>query len=511
MPDWYRAMTLQERVASWASGGPQPAAGFDADLADYRWQRWLAQEPFGQDDYFGRRLALDGVTEEDFRYLLGEPASAIRSRFAEPPGWLVQLKEAFSAAKAESGRTVFAPPQQPAGQDMAGFLSLAEPLIRQGQEQLHREVLALSRQFSILPFEPEAVEAALLADLPERLLLTMVRTLVLELNVSRLQGQLPGDTPQERFQSFLARLGQRDITLAILQESPVLARQLVTGINRWVAFSQEFLLHLGQDWQAICKRFGPENDPGMLIETRAGAGDVHRGGRSVVVARFDSGLQLVYKPRSLAVDVHFQELLEWLNHRGEHQPFRTLKVLDQGSYGWVEFVPAQSCHSPEEVTHFYERQGGYLALLYALEATDFHSENLIALGEHPVLIDLESLLHPRAGPKQVGSLAAQKMAHSVLRVGLLPQLVWSNEVSEGVDLSGLGAAPGQLTPAAVPGWDGVGTDNMRFVRQRVEMPGARNRPQLNGAEVRTLDYAEAIKTGFRKVYQLLMASREELL
>ena len=37
---------------------------------------------------------------------------------------------------------------------------------------------------------------------------------------------------------------------------------------------------------------------------------------------------------------------------------------------------------------FYERQGGYLALLYMLQATDFHHENLIAAGEHPVLLDL---------------------------------------------------------------------------------------------------------------------------
>ncbi len=35
-----------------------------------------------------------------------------------------------------------------------------------------------------------------------------------------------------------------------------------------------------------------------------------------------------------------------------------------------------------------------LALFYALEATDFHHENLIAEGEHPVPIDLETLFQP---------------------------------------------------------------------------------------------------------------------
>ena len=46
---------------------------------------------------------------------------------------------------------------------------------------------------------------------------------------------------------------------------------------------------------------------------------------------------------------------------------------------------AQACTAPEEIQRFYERQGGYLALLYVLQATDFHFENLIAAGEHPVL------------------------------------------------------------------------------------------------------------------------------
>src|SRR5262249_33371171 len=221
----------------------------------------------------------------------------------------------------------------------------------------------------------------------------------------------------------------------------------------------EFLRRLCADWQAIRAALCPEENPGLLAHVEAGAGDKHRGGRSVLIARFSSGFRVVYKPKPLAAEVRFQELLTWLNERGEHPPFRTLRVLDGGAYGWVEFVPARGCTSPAEVRRFYQRQGGYLALLYALEATDFHHENLIAAGEHPVLIDLESLFHPRAGEtdaSQPGLPASRTMAHSVLRVGLLPQRLWASAESEGVDLSGLGAAAGQLTPRGVPSWEGVG-------------------------------------------------------
>lgn len=197
------------------------------------------------------------------------------------------------------------------------------------------------------------------------------RTLVLELHVARLQGLLEGETPEERFQSFSSRLRQRDVALSILQEYPVLARQLIISIDAWVDTSLELLHRLSRDWDTIRATFNSNGDPGMLTEVAGGIGDTHRGGRSVLIIGFASGVKVVYKPKPLAVDAHFQELLAWLNQRGGHPPFRTLQVIDRGDYGWVEFVPAQGCATREEVQRFYERQGGYLALLYALEATDF--------------------------------------------------------------------------------------------------------------------------------------------
>ena len=41
---------------------------------------------------------------------------------------------------------------------------------------------------------------------------------------------------------------------------------------------------------------------------------------------------------------------------------------------------------------FYIRFGEILALSYILNATDLHMENLIAYGEYPVIIDLETFI-----------------------------------------------------------------------------------------------------------------------
>jgi type 2 lantibiotic biosynthesis protein LanM len=509
--DWYHAITLSERINSLKSVDSQTFnLEINADIAQRRMQRWKSQLPFTADSNFAQRLTIDSITEEEFLYLLGEPIEAIQNRFLTSPDWLTEITQAF----AHSGYSSIPLPKELQREEVAAFLDAIAPLISQGLAQLHEGVQTLIQTHPNLPFDPSTVETLLFANLPGQLLRMVSRILVLEVNVARLQGVLLGDTAEERFQSFLQRIRQREVVISLLQEYPVLARQLVISINRWVKFSLEFLQHLCSDWFDICTTFSPDTNPGVLVKIEGGIGDTHRGGRAVQIAKFSSGFQIVYKPKSLAVDVHFQQLLEWLNQRGNHPPFHTLKIMNQGTYGWVEFVTAQSCTNPEELQSFYERQGGYLALLYAIEATDFHMENLIASGEHPFLVDLESLFHPQISDIEINKsyqLAFKIIGYSVLRVGLLPQRLWANNESEGIEMSGLGGKSGQMTLHTVPYLEAIGTDEMRVVRERMPISGSNNRPTLNDEEVNVLDYAEAIMAGFTTIYQLLLQYRDELL
>ena len=137
------------------------------------------------------------------------------------------------------------------------------------------------------------------------------KTIVLELNVARVQGRLQGETPEERFQCFLQQLGQHENMLSLLEEYAVLARQLVETLDRWVMCELELLERLCADWEQIQATFLPAGDPGILIEIQQGAGDTHRGGHNVTILTWSSGFRLVYKPRTMMTDIHFQELLTW--------------------------------------------------------------------------------------------------------------------------------------------------------------------------------------------------------
>ncbi|HZR39655.1 MAG TPA: type 2 lanthipeptide synthetase LanM family protein [Ktedonobacteraceae bacterium] len=520
---WYRALTLTERVALYRSQCAVEQAVEEQRLADarQRLERWQEQYPFAKEHYFAERLALDGLSEDELLTILAETGAMLPTCSQSAPAWLQILEHILTTPTYFQDATLFPPMAETMIAQKPSFLKVLTPFISWGAERLQAGIQNLMLSYTHPPFAPDTIKHSLLTSLPGQLLGLVSRTLTLELHVARMEGKLQGETPQDRFQHFVEHLSAQENLLPILEEYAPLARLLVTVTENWVQYILEFLCHLCADWEEIIQVMQPASDPGYLVELQDGVGDLHRQGRSTLKLRFASGFQLVYKPKSLAIDVHFQQLLHWLNERGDHPAFRLMKLINKGSYGWSEFVAPESCASHEEVARFYERQGGYLALFYALEGTDVHFENLIAAGEHPLMIDLEALFHPRMPislSHQAYNIGAETMDRSVLRVGLLPRRVWSNREQAGVDLSGLSGKGGQLTPQPILQIEAVGTDQMHYIRQRVALPDQENLPKLaeqttegHPHVVDVLDYREQFVTGFTKIYRLLMSYRDQFL
>ncbi|MFL6094728.1 MAG: type 2 lanthipeptide synthetase LanM family protein [Blastococcus sp.] len=509
---WYRALPLTERLPPPGSDD-LPGRDFLVDGALGRLRSWKAQRPFVKEELFAQRLALDSISEDDLLHLVAEPARSLQDRTADAPDWLTVLRHAFTEApRDQEFRRLLEGVQL--DHPLAGCLPALAPLLQHGLDAVRAGMDDLGRRRASLPFEAELLPRAFLENLVPTVLFQMSKPLILDMNIARLRGSLHGETSHTRFRSFIRQLDREGSIESFLLRYPVLARELVITVGQWADFLCEFLTRLSADWAPIRTTFSTDQDPGLLVEVDAGKGDRHRRGRSVLLLRFSSGMRLLYKPKPLAVDVHFQQLLEWLNDRGAEPPLRPLVLLDRGEYGWSEYVTAFSCTSAEEVSRFYQRQGGYLALLYALEATDLHNENLIAAGEHPVLVDLEALFHPRvhdSDPILANNLAAAALDRSVWQVGILPRRVWSDDDSVGVDMSGLGGQAGQLNPHRVVGWNAAGTDAMRLDRRRVELPVSENRPRLGDQDVDVLSYRSAVVTGFTRMYRLLCHHREALL
>ena len=508
-PAWCRALTVSERHQRLSRNGQDASqAGEAGGEVPRRYTRWREQYPFSRDRYFQWMQEEKGMSQGAFEKALAASEQTLAASPIPPPAWMTDIQQAYANPTSEP----FEPPE---GNDEIGFLNLIDPMLEQALYRMWRYIERLIETNAAVPFDVETIGDVLLMNLPDLIIQRLGRTLVLELNVLRLQGQLDGEAGRDRFLHFVRKLREPEFVSALCDEYPVLIRQLGITIDQWLGVSLECLGRLCRDWELLKSTFSPGDDPGPLVRLAGGAGDTHRRGRSVMIAEFESGLRIVYKPKSLAIDLHFQELVDWLNEVGCEPPMQNFITLDRIEYGWAEFVRREECNSEEELRRFYQRQGIYLALLHVLASTDFHFENVIASGEHPMLIDLETMLQPVFERYDVTSAESQAMKHmadSVLAIGLLPMRIWSyRDEYQGIDISGLGGASGQLSPDRIPGLADRGTDAMRYIRERVEIEGDANRPMLDGVEASAIDYIDEITTGFELMYRLVLQHRDELL
>jgi type 2 lantibiotic biosynthesis protein LanM len=326
--------------------------------------------------------------------------------------------------------------------------------------------------------EVEPIRSAAAETIQHSLHRKLCRVLVVELNGARERGALRGATPEERWNDFMAASSTPEFWESIAGKYPTLHRR----ISRAVAYLCDAVLAFAQHWSAdrhaLADLLGAP--AGDLNAVSFGAGDVHRQGRSVAIVSCDGG-KIVYKPRSLCPEILLARLIEDLERECGHPLFmRTPPALDRGGHGWAAFIEHAYAAGPDDLKAFYRGIGGWLALTRLLGATDLHAENLIAHQTSPVLIDCETLFTPKTDPRPTGlgeavDRAMRLVSGTVIASGLLPNrgdaLGW-----RGVDVSGIGALPGQQPMITLPDLVDAGTDRAHIGSRTIAAEPAQNHP-----------------------------------
>jgi len=483
-------------------------------------------------DEWAKALSADGKRETLHRFLEWE---GLDITAAERAVGSVRLQEdAPLPAWAKTLGDVLALDLTGSAEDLSDLLDPDEPLPFEELlipfAHVFRERLATQAACGCDLLTAEA-QTALERGLLSRLSRYAAQTLYVEFQVFRTTGMSPlarllAQEPDTLYRGFVQRM-QAGKLVTLFQKYPVLARLLATLTHLWSEAHVEFLQRLAADLPEIAYLFGNGHDLGQVKALKPALSDPHRGGRGAVslhlswttsTGSFESGLRLVYKPKDMGAEAAHNQLLAWLNQQGAPLDMKALQVLNRTTHGWVEFAEHQPCADAAAVARYYRRAGALLCLVYALEGTDCHAENLIASSEYPVLIDNETLLHHRVrleGPDELHASAQfqayEQLGHSVLRTGLLPRWQAGKDQRLVYDISGLGGYADQALPYRRPQWTQINTDSMTLAFEQGKLPPQANIPRVDDAPARLDEQVEAVVEGFEAMYRFLLAQREPLL
>ena len=504
-----RASTIAERLS------PQFVASETTNNEDItrRWKRWHQVVGQGEPAQFAKRLAWDNLNPEKVKQVLG----TVKLAQSEPlPRWAKTLKAALEKA---AGNAAVRTPEE-SEREPIPFEPLFLPFVAVAEQRLMQ--LAGSSYERLNADCHQILKLNLLAKLSG----LCARTMELEFKAFRAYrrvstqsktrwfGQFPGSKSTVQYDAFIAEMQSGKFFL-FFQEYSVLGRLAATLTDFWVEAIAEFLQRLDADWAEIEQTFDSESSLDKVVSIRPFLSDNHHNGRTVFSIEFASQLKLIYKPKDIGQEVAYFQLLDWLNQHNAPLSFKLFKTLNRSTHGWVEFVEQLPCETPESAQRYYQRAGILLCLLYVIEGTDVHHENIVACGEHPVLVDMETLFHHRV--KEIDSLgdsaldlANEQMQNSVLRTYMLPR--WEFGIDgQSYDISGLGGFGGRETPLRVPQWENINTDLMKLTYEKFVTQASNNVPFLDSEPVPPQQHIEDLVEGFRQMYRFILSNQESLL
>lgn len=498
---WAPALTVAERLP--APGSRDPSDGRVVE----RLRVWRSAHDDRLPGWFDGRLADLEMDEAGLAALLAEDPRALAAR-VDRPLWADLPDMPVTSAVGYPGwpawRTALASVVEPFVAAGVARLSATGPIPAGPREPVPHPAL--------LPVA-DGVLGEFRAELALLLVRQAARTLVTELHRYRRARRLDGATPVDRYDAFIRQVRRPADLTRLLTEYPVLTRLLAQTADLAGAAHGELLRRFVADRPDIVADLCGGVDPGQLVSVSVGEGDRHRGGRSVAILLFADGRRLVYRPRSGSLQRHFDEMLRWFNGRVAGVSLRVPRLLARPTYSWAEYVAEAPCADAAGVRRFYYRTGALLALLHAVNATDMHCGNLVAAGDGPVLVDVETLFQPAIGGLRWASSSADPaeaaIRRSVLRTALVPFLALGD--GGALDMSGLGGDAGHPYPTDAAAWDDAGTDEMRLVRRPALFGGAANRPRLGGRPVDPAEYRVSLLDGFRAGYDAIRRHRDELL
>jgi type 2 lantibiotic biosynthesis protein LanM len=469
-----------------------PGQKADADVAAHRLAAWCQSAASGDWSLFSQRLRRDGWTTDDVL----KKFATVRRTSTSLPAWVadaIWIETALQNPRRNLGRISN-------GFEPVAFEHLFAPAVERAAELVWAGVDR--RAFDNLTESAHAgLRYSLLGELSNLCAPALYEQFAIVRKASESQPN-SGASLYDRFIDDMKSGGFR----RLFEEKPVLLRLIAVLTRQWIDTSRELVTRLDADLPAIRRELLRSNTDSLVVSITGEFSDPHNGGRSVRVINFADGARIVYKPKDLRLDIAWHNLIERLNRDAPPIDLKAVRSIASDGYGWTEFVDHAGTDRAG-CQRFFRRAGAWLALFHCFVANDMHQENMIAADEHPVPIDLETILQSTVDESQTAEpeaqafdLATEKLASSVMMVGLLPAYGRSPDNN----VFAIGGMTADWNAKIRIKWDNINTDEMRPTRSKEVTNTNPNLPFVDGRYVKLADHTDDLIAGFRDYTNFLL-------
>ena len=496
-----RAATIDELLSD--DFEPLPGQKGDTDLAARRLAAWCRSCASGDWSLFGRRLDRDGWT---IGQALSRFATVRRKASASKPAWIDDAIwiEAALQSPTKNTKPIAAFEQT----EPCAFEHLFTPVVEQAEALLWSDINA--RVFDNLNESARAcLRLSLLKELSSLSTPAIYERFVLARKAS---GTPPAAAkPQQeagtsRYDQFVAEMKAGGFR-RLFEDKPVLLRLIASVTRQWIDTSREFVLRLDADLATIRRAILHVGADSRVAKIEGDLSDPHNSGHSVQIVSFEDGSRIVYKPKDLRLDVAWYALVERLNRAEPPLELKAVRTISRDGYGWTEFIDHAGCADQQGCQRFFRRAGAWLALFHCFAANDMHQENMIAAGDHPVPIDLETILqapaeeHKAQDPEaQAFDAAMETVANSVMMVGLLPAYGRSPDNN----VFAIGGMTADWNSKTKVKWNNINSDEMRPAKSKEVGKTTPNLPHIDGRYAKFGDYIDDFIAGFEDYAKFLL-------
>lgn len=345
----------------------------------------------------------------------------------------------------------------------------------------------------------------------ERLCQISMGSLMFEMQLNKKEGNLEGSNSREEYLYYNQRyLSDRDYIKELFNIYPCLERMIFENICFLTENYTNMIQRLNKDHSSIVKTFCSGKEYKRVINVQASISDSHRKGNTVAIITLDNDIKVVYKPRTLEAEMAYQDFVCDISSECKNQ-LKPVHILNYEEYGWEEFIQVEPCHDINELKRYYYRFGILVFANYILNANDLHVENVIAMGEYPMVIDAETILDNKRAISEENSrdLINDIIHESVLYSGLLPYYRFSRK-GKGVNMSAINGKGGEEYPILLPRIAGAGTSDMHYEYARPISQENHNLAKVDNNFMEPEQFVEDICCGFSDAYDYVASHTEQI-